>query len=671
VTALSPATSAPALAAALATAIKRSHLGEPGAWDDFAALRDEALSEGLATPARLAAAGLLVSGHHLWRFEHYPACIAELAPLRDGPAGLQGDEELLACNGLLLGLLLCQPRDPFVHPCAARLQRLVESGLDINLTLAAARTLIYHFDSCDLREPAMRLNALISARFNEPAATPYRQAEWLNLWRRCAHYGKQPQAAEQALAQVRALAQRHGLRRIEFIAALADLDLAVPRGDVAAALAAIEHAQALADASQLREALQLELARARLARLRGQADSALHHATRTRKLAQELQLPPVMLANYVVGEAQALLLGERFEAARQALREQIEALPEGYAEEVAAMVAGIDAFLAVREGRPEGAAQLAALWRGLRERRSYDLFEGFPEFGARLCVMALEHGIETDFVCSLIAKCQLVAPETAPPSWPWPLRIQALGGFAVWRDDLLLASEGKAQRKPLALLQAVVALGALREERGVEVTRLVELLWSDEAVADPKASFEAALSRLRRWLGVEGALKISDGRLSLNARVVWCDVAAFERLCERLQAAVAPHADASALPQLLQQLGTLYRGKLFGNTALAPWSVLARERLSLRLARAVADAGAHLETHQRWPEALQLYETGLLQDMLAEPIHRALMRCHLALGQLAEARRAYERCRAVLDAELGLTPGAETQALLLRIETAR
>lgn len=654
----------------LTEAIALADQGDALAWDHFAALREQARRDGHGDASQqvlLPAAALLVTGHHLWRFEPIEACIAELAPLREGSAGLSADDELLALNGLLLGLLLCHPRDPCIDTCAARVHALIDRGCEINRTLAAARTLIYHFDAGDLRAPAMRLHALISARFDEPAATPYRRAEWLNLWRRCAHFARQPQAAEQALAQMRALAREHGLRRIEFIGTLAELDTALPRGDVAAVLATIDRAEAIADPGQLREALQLESARTRLARMRGQIDTALHHAERARKLAEELHLPPVMLANFVVSEAQARLLGDDFEGARLLLHAQIARLPEGYADEVATMVGGVDTYLAVRDVQPDAEAALTGFWRGLRERRSYDLFEGFPEFGARLCVMALERNVETDFVRSLIGKCQLAAPEGAPESWPWPLRIRALGGFAVWRDDVLLAAEGKAQRKPLALLQTVIALGATREERGVEVGRLVDLLWSDEAMADPKSSFEAALSRLRRWLGVDGALKIADGRLSLNARLVRCDVDSFERLCDELQRTLEPHADAAALPRLLVQVGALYRGKLFGSATLEPWSVLARERLAMRFARAVADAGSHLETHQRWAEALRLYEESLVQDLLAEPIHRALMRCHVALGQPAEARRVFERCKAVLRAELGLTPGAETLRLLERI----
>src|SRR5688572_15002176 len=99
----------------LAAALDRADQGDALAWDDFAALREQAPRGGpaAAPQALLAAAGLLITGHHLWRFESIEACIAELAPLRDGQAGLAADDELLALNGLLLGLLLCHPRDPF------------------------------------------------------------------------------------------------------------------------------------------------------------------------------------------------------------------------------------------------------------------------------------------------------------------------------------------------------------------------------------------------------------------------------------------------------------------------------------------------------------------------------------------------------------------------------
>ena len=53
----------------------------------------------------------------------------------------------------------------------------------------------------------------------------------------------------------------------------------------------------------------------------------------------------------------------------------------------------------------------------------------------------------------------------------------------------------------------------------------------------------------------------------------------------------------------------------------------------------------------------------LEHDRLRESAHRALMRRLAAAGERAGALEAYRRCRAVLAAELGLAPSAETRAL--------
>ena len=653
----------------LVSTLDRAHRGEWRAWSEFAELHAQACRDGDRALAWQATAGLMITGQHFRRFEGFEEGLTELEALRDGAAGLDPTQELLVLNAFLLGLLLCRPIDPHIDACATRLQALIEQGLDVNLSLAAGRTLIYYFEPRNLRDPALRVHASVGPRMGEPEATPYRQARWLHMWRICAHYGRQPHLATKALAQMFALAREHGMRDVEYLAVLVEAQNALPHGDIPAARAAIERAEALVDSTQLGELLLLELEKTRLAFMRREVASALHHASRARRLCVEVQMPPAMRWPYAVNEALAQLLGEDHEGGRATLQALVGSTPDGYAQELDAMLEGIDAYLAVRDGLPDAEQRIAALWAGLRRRRSYDFFDHLPEFSARLCVLALERGIETDFVRSLISKCELAAPEFAPPSWPWPLRIQAFGGFAVWRNGELLSAEGKAQRKPLALLQALLALGAFNEESAVEVARIVELLWPDLEAASPKSSFEMTLSRLRKWLGVEQALKLSNGRLSLNSRLVWCDVDAFERTCAALQHTLRPHADAAPLPAQLQQMNQLYRGRLFGNAVLEPWLVHARERNVLRFTRLVRDAGKHLETMQDWSEALSLYEASLEQDLLAESLHLALIRCLLALGREAEARRAIQRCADVLGTGLDSACGAELHQLVSRLST--
>jgi LuxR family maltose regulon positive regulatory protein len=652
-------------------AIAESHRGEVRAWSRLAAARGRFAQLGDSSGTMLASAALMVCGQLQGNYRGFDVGLADLAPLRDGTVSLEApDHELLALTGWLLGLLMYRPNDPDLDRCVERILEVLDRGVAVNLLLAACRAVLFYVEPREKRELGQRLHALVEAHAQDPGVTPYRRAQWLWFWRRCARYAQQPEEAERAHDELHALVLSHGLTELAFLLALFEVEASLPSGELGRAESALARAEPLAEPARLRDTMLLEISKSRLLRLRGDADTSLLHAQRAHKLALELQVPPPLRAVYLVNLAQARLQCNDYAEARRLMEEAMPLVPAGYAGEIGEMVDGIRAYEAVTSDPANTSgrlAPLAALWKRLRERQFYDSFDGYPEFGAKLCVLALEHGIETEFVRSLVTKRDLAPPPDAPEAWPWPLQIHALGGFSVRRHGEALSVEGKAQKKPLALLQAVVASGATRDGRGIDVQTLIDELWPDVDAADPKASFEVTLSRLRKWLGVEGALRLVDGRLALNPRLVWCDVTAFERAHQQLQQHLVPHAETAPLPVIMRCLTGLYRGKLFGHAALDAWGVAPRERLAMQFGRAVVDYGHHLETQRDWAAALRVYEQGLAQDILAEPIYRALMRCHLALDQPGEAQRVFLRCQEVLLAALRVPPARETLALAARI----
>ena len=113
----------------------------------------------------------------------------------------------------------------------------------------------------------------------------------------------------------------------------------------------------------------------------------------------------------------------------------------------------------------EEAEGLTALSRAMALGKAGGYINSFvwqPPVMAQLCAKALEAGIEVEYVQSLVRKRRLV-PEEPPveiETWPWPIRIYALGRFEIQRDDQPLQFVGKVQRKPLGLLKAIVAFGS-------------------------------------------------------------------------------------------------------------------------------------------------------------------------------------------------------------------
>ena len=315
-------------------------------------------------------------------------------------------------------------------------------------------------------------------------------------------------------------------------------------------------------------------------------------------------------------------------------------------------------------GQGDDALGLARLAQALAVSRAMDgatwLLNG-PRASAALYDRALAAGIEVDHVQRLIRRRRLVAPSpaAAAESWPWPVRIHALGGLAVLVDGELLVFHGKAQRKPLELLGAVVASTG----RGAGSAALMAQLWPELEGDAERNAFDLALHRLRKLLRLDDALALQDGRLSLNESRVWVDVRAFERACgvvERLEAQPAG-TDEEGIVSLAQRLLQLYPGHFLAHED-AGWALAARERLRSKFVRGVSVLGRQLERNGAWEEATALYRRGVELDPLFEEFHRRLMQSYQAQGRIAEALDAYRRCRDLLSITLGVQPSAATQA---------
>jgi DNA-binding SARP family transcriptional activator len=342
-------------------------------------------------------------------------------------------------------------------------------------------------------------------------------------------------------------------------------------------------------------------------------------------------------------------------AARSALQEALSiatAMQSDYFEFMARL---IEAQLDLDTDRePEG---LQALGRALalgREHGYVNSHVWVPADMARLCVHALRAGIETEYVRDLVRRRALVPdpPPVEVEEWPWPLKIVTLGRFAVLRDGAPVRFARKVQRKPLALLKAIVASGG----RAVREDVVMDALWPDAAGDAAHRALSSALHRLRGLLGHEGAIVRQDGQLSLDARCCWVDVWAVEHLLAR--------RDGPGPEEQLRRVLNLYRGPfLDGEDPELPQAEPMAESLRRRLLRRIVAVARSYEATDS-ARAAEWYEEGVRVDPCAEDACRSLMVIYQKLGQPAAARDAYTRCRRALTARLGSAPSAETERLV-------
>ena len=289
-----------------------------------------------------------------------------------------------------------------------------------------------------------------------------------------------------------------------------------------------------------------------------------------------------------------------------------------------------------------------------RERGYVNSHVWIPAVMAGLCARALEAGIEEDYVRGLIQKRGLV-PESPPvevEAWPWPIKIFTLGRFEVLRDGEPIRFARKVQRKPLALLKALIAFGG----RTVREELVMDALWPDAEGDAARVALASALHRLRSLLGREQAVLRQEGQLSLDARRCWVDVWAVERLLGRAETAANPQ-------ELTRKAAGLYRGAFLDEREVElPQATALAESLRRRLLRQLVRVGRQCEQANR-QEAVDWYEEALRVDACAEDVCRSLMTAYHRLERSADVVAAYRRCRTALAARRDLAPSAETQKL--------
>ena len=271
-----------------------------------------------------------------------------------------------------------------------------------------------------------------------------------------------------------------------------------------------------------------------------------------------------------------------------------------------------------------------------------------------------EHGIEPAYVTELIRLRHLPPPSLETRVWPWPVKIHTLGRFELLKDDQPLRVEGKTQRKPMALLKALIALGA----SDVAENKLIEIVWADESEGDVQKTFDVTLHRLRKLLGHDKAIQVTDRRVSLNREIVWVDLWALERhLAAVIPVERANVPDAAQLERAAPAVMSLYRGHFLHDEPDAPWLLPVRNRLSGRFQRFVMRLGDHWEAAAQWPRAAELFERAVELDPLAETFYLRLMVCLREQGKRTEAIEVFRRCRQILSVTLGVKPAEATEAV--------
>lgn len=244
----------------------------------------------------------------------------------------------------------------------------------------------------------------------------------------------------------------------------------------------------------------------------------------------------------------------------------------------------------------------------------------------------------------------LAVPERDQLRSPTEITIMLLGGFRVLRDGLDVSPP---PGRPATLVKVLALQSTLTTDEAID------LLWPDADLDTGRARLRNLLNRIRTTSGPlidrrEGALALVPG--------VSVDADRFEE-----DAARALTAPAEARASLSRRALTRSTGELLPADRYADWATVPRERLRRRHLALLDVVAEDAIERGDLDEADRLLDSAISTDPLEEVRYIRLARALLAQGRTRRARRVADRGAAVAS-DLGVEPTPELQALLADLD---
>jgi len=243
---------------------------------------------------------------------------------------------------------------------------------------------------------------------------------------------------------------------------------------------------------------------------------------------------------------------------------------------------------------------------------------------------------------------------------PEELRVYLTGGVRVERGDSLV------RQRSFSFPFATLAFAYFVCERGRPVPggELADLFWPDAPPADADTVIHATAHKLRRALTRQALgfnLRVSGRELyELDAPSdTWVDIEAAAGAIHDAEGALRAGRPTDAFGPSAVAHHIARRPFLVGESG--PWVQAQRDRLRGILVRALECRGEVFLWNREILLAVEAAKEAIALEPFRETAHQLLIRAHAALGNAADAKRAYHHCREILATRLGVEPSPQTE----------
>jgi len=246
-----------------------------------------------------------------------------------------------------------------------------------------------------------------------------------------------------------------------------------------------------------------------------------------------------------------------------------------------------------------------------------------------------------------------------------PIRIQTLGQFRLWRNNIKVKSKEWSRDKTVQLLQYLVSN---RNRNALHKEKIMDHLWEDGDDRD----FKVALHGINKVLEPKRASRVEPKYIirqgvtyKLNNEEIWIDVEALEKYiiigneAFELNNKISKEAYKNAIE--------IYQGIYLPNRVYEDWSTEEREKIQILILGAYITL-AEILLAEKPIESIRLAQSALFIDPTWEDAYRIQMQAYILKGNRPQAIKTYQKCVAVLEEEYGIEPLPETKKLIKEIE---
>ncbi|MBE9538712.1 MAG: hypothetical protein IMF06_06490 [Proteobacteria bacterium] len=273
-----------------------------------------------------------------------------------------------------------------------------------------------------------------------------------------------------------------------------------------------------------------------------------------------------------------------------------------------------------------------------------------------LIAFAIESDIDSGYFSRWVSLYSLKVPSgfAARVRWPWRIKIRTLGALEIRLDGRMLESQGRAHKRLLEILGALITAGP----RGISQGELMNEMWPDKSEEKGRSNLNTNLARLRTFIGDPNAVISSEGRVFISRDICWVD--SWEFLAE---SEVGSHIDIDQLVQAEHAYQGEYCVPETGNGA----ETILRSALANRYLKVARSLARAFEKDPDYTQAIDIYRNILSKLGAEENIYRDLMCCYAKMNRLEGVSVIYGECKQVMLEKYGGGPSKETTNLYQRL----